>query len=201
MGHDHQHVPILASGRIPPSGDPVVDRWIDALQDGDLATASAVQRELTRSPEGQRLWAEGLADAQAWEAQQKPWLPQAREIPLFNQAMRHLDRLDAQAGQPWTETQREQLAGSIAVEALRERLPEISSMTQHRDGGLVAEWRHPHNQYLDRSTAPIDPSRAAEQPLQQSMQQFNEEGRRQEQQAMIDAQQRQSQEQSQGMAR
>ena len=51
--------------RIPPSGDPVVDRWIDALQDGDYPTARTVQREFTRSPEGQRLWNDSLAEADA----------------------------------------------------------------------------------------------------------------------------------------
>lgn len=65
MGHDHQYVPILPASRIPPSGDPVVDRWIDALQEGDLAAARAAQRAFTRSPEGLRLWTEGLADAPA----------------------------------------------------------------------------------------------------------------------------------------
>ena len=56
MGHDHQHVPVIASERIRPSGDPLVDAWIDALQDGDDAAARAVQHVLAKSAEGQRLW-------------------------------------------------------------------------------------------------------------------------------------------------
>lgn len=201
MGHDHQHVPIAAAGRIPPSGDPVVDRWIDALQEGDHAAAKAVQQEFTRSPEGRRLWAESLADAHAWEDRQKPWLAQARDTPLFNQAMDHLERLVPQMGSSWTQEQREQLAGTIALEARRGHLPEISALVPTRDGGLVAVWNHPHNRILDRSTDTIDPGQAAERPLQQSMRQFNDETQRQEQQAIIDAQQPQMQGQQQGMAR
>lgn len=59
MGHDHQHVPIANPGRIPASGDAVVDAWIDALQDGDDAAARAVQRALAKSVEGQRPWTGG----------------------------------------------------------------------------------------------------------------------------------------------
>ena len=52
---------IGAAERIPPSGDPVVDRWIDALQEGDEDRARAVQQAFARSPEGERLWAEAVA--------------------------------------------------------------------------------------------------------------------------------------------
>lgn len=41
MGYDHQHVPIVAAERIRGSGDPFVDRWIDALQAGDRAACQA----------------------------------------------------------------------------------------------------------------------------------------------------------------
>ncbi|WP_296278551.1 XVIPCD domain-containing protein [Pseudoxanthomonas sp.] len=201
MGHDHQHVPIVAAGRIRASGDPVVDRWIDALQVGDQAAAKVLQKEFTESPDGRRLWVESLADAQAWEARQKPWLAQARDTPLFNQAMDHLERLEPQMDAHWTQRQREQLAGTIALEARRDHLPEISALVQTRDGGLMAVWNHPHNPILDRRTDTINPAQASEQPLRQSMQAFNEETQRQEQQTIIDAQQRQVQEQQQGMAR
>lgn len=201
MGHDHQHVPIVAAARIRASGDPVVDRWIDALQVGDQAAAKVLQKEFTESPDGRRLWAESLADAQAWEARQKPWLAQARDTPLFNQAMDHVERLEPQMDAHWTQQQREQLAGTIALEARRDHLPEISALIQTRDGGLMAVWNHPHNPILDRRTDTINPAQASEQPLRQSMQAFNEETQRQEQQTIIDAQQRQVQEQQQGMAR
>lgn len=187
--------------RIPPSGDPIVDRWIDALQDGDYATAKAVQREFANSPEGQRLWTDSLAEARAEEARQQPWLAQARDTPLFNQAMDHLDRLGPQMGQSWAQEQREQLAGTIALEARREHLPEINDLVPTRDGGLIAVWNNPHNRILDRRTGTIDPVRAAEQPLQQSMQQFSDETQHQEQQAILDAQQRQMQEQQRGLSR
>ena len=160
MGYDHQHVPIVAAGRIRASGDPVVDRWIDALQVGDHAAAKVVQQEFTDSPDGRRLWAESLADAHAWDDQQKPWR-----------------------------------------EARRDHLPEISALVQTRDGGLMAVWNHPHNPILDRRTDTIDLAQAAERPLRQSMQEFSEETQRQEQQTMIDAQQRQVQGQQPGMAR
>lgn len=65
----------------------------------------------------------------------------------------------------------------------------------------MAVWNHPHNPILDRRTDTINPAQASEQPLRQSMQAFNEETQRQEQQTIIDAQQRQVQEQQQGMAR
>ena len=201
MGHDHQHVPIAAVGRrIPPSGDPVVDRWIDALQDGDYAAAKAVQQEFAWSPEGRRLWADSLADAHAWEDRQKPWLAQARDTPLFNQAMDHLERLGPQMGRSWTGEQREQLAGTIALEAKQGHLPQIDALVPTRDGSLTAVWHSPHDRLFDRRTDTIDPEQAVERSLRQSMQQFSDETRRQELQAIIDAQQRQMQEQ-QGMAR
>ena len=201
MGHDHQHVPIAAAGRIRPSGDPVVDRWIDALLDGDHAAAKVVQQEFTESPDGRRLWAESLADAHAWEGRQKPWLAQARDTPLFKQAMDHLERLEPRVDSHWTQQQREQLAGTIALEALRNHLPEISALVQTRDGGLMAVWNHPHDRILDQRTDTIDPAQAAERPLRQSMQEFSEETQRQDQQTMIDVQQHQVQGQQQGLAR
>ena len=201
MGHDHQHVPIVAVERIRPSGDPVVDRWIDALQVGDQAAAKVVQQEFTYSPDGRRLWAESLADAHAWDDQQKPWRTHARDTPLFNQAMDHLERLELRMESHWTQQQLEQLAGTIALEARRDHLPEISALVRTRDGGLMAVWSHPHNPTLDRRTDTIDPAQAAERPLRQSMQEFNEESQRQEQQVIVDAQQRQVQGQQQGMAR
>lgn len=195
--HDHQHVPITAAGRIPPSGDPVIDRWIDALQDGDYVTAKAVQREFTDSPEGQRLWAESVAEVRVWEAQQQPWLAQARDIPLFNQALEQLDKLGPQPGQSWSQEQREQVAGAIALEAKRARLPAIDALVPSRDGSLTAISRNPTDQLLSLR-ATVDPAWAAEQPLQQSVQQFNEETQRQTEQA-IEARQRQEQ-QSRGMS-
>lgn len=201
MGHAHQHVPILAAGQIPASGDPVVDRWIDALQAGDRADAKLVQEEFTRSPDGQRLWAESLADAHAWDDAQKPWRARAGDIPLFNQAMDHLERLGPQMDSQWTQEQRERLAGTIALEARRGHLPEISDLVTSRDGSLIAVWNHPHNSVLERRTDTINPGQAAEQPLQQTMRQFSDESQRQEQQTIIDAQQRQMQGQQQGMAR
>jgi hypothetical protein len=201
MGHAHQHVPIQAAERIPASGDPVVDRWIDALQAGDRAAAKLVQGEFTRSPDGQRLWAESMADAHAWDDAQKLWRAQAGDIPLFNQAMDHLERLGPQMDSHWTQEQRERLAGTIALEARRGHLPEISGLVTSRDGSLTAVWNHPHDSVLDRRTETIYPGQAAEQPLQQTLRQFSDESQRQEQQTIIDAQQRQMQGQQQGMAR
>lgn len=200
MGHAHQHVPIPAAEQIPASGDPVVDRWIDALQAGDRAAAKLVQGEFTRSPDGQRLWTESMADAHAWDDAQKPWRAQARDTTLFNQAMDHLEQLGPEIGSRWTQEQRERLAGTIALEALRGHLPEISDLVASRDGSLIAVWNHPHNSILDRRTDTINPGQAAEQPLQQTMRQFSDESQRQEHQTIIDAQ-RQMQGQQQGMAR
>lgn len=67
MGHDHRHVPIAGPGRIPASGDALVDAWIDALQDGDDAAARAVQRLLAKSADAHRLWPEATTAAQAAE--------------------------------------------------------------------------------------------------------------------------------------
>ena len=150
-----------------------------------------------QSPEGQRIWTDTLAEVRAEEAQQKPWLAQARETPLFNQALDQLDKLGPQLGQPWTQEQREQLAGAIALEAKAVRLSSIDALAPTRDGmGLTAVSNNPTDQLLGRR-ATVDPTQAAEQPLQQSMQQFNEETQRQANQA-IEAQQRQ--EQSRGMS-
>ena len=195
--HDHQYVPVAPAGRISPSGDPVLDRWIDALQDGNQAQARSLAMAFAQSPEGQRIWTDTLAEVRAEEAQQKPWLAQARETPLFNQALDQLDKLGPQLGQPWTQEQREQLAGAIALEAKAVRLSSIDALVPTRDGmGLTAVSNNPTDQLLGRR-ATVDPTQAAEQPLQQSMQQFNEETQRQANQA-IEAQQRQ--EQSRGMS-
>src|SRR5690606_9527683 len=67
MGHDHRHVPIAGPGRIPASGDAMVDAWIDALQDGDDAAARAVQRLLAKPADAHRLWPEATTAAQAAE--------------------------------------------------------------------------------------------------------------------------------------
>ena len=69
MGHDHQHVPVIASERIRPSGDTLVDTWIDALQDGDDAAARRAQQALANSIDRPRPWRDvgpampGLEDA------------------------------------------------------------------------------------------------------------------------------------------
>ncbi|WP_456965985.1 hypothetical protein [Luteimonas sp. A649] len=70
---------IRAAEHIPPSGDPVVDRWIDALQDGDYDMARSVQQAFTRSPEGQRLWADAVAEPRAGTIQQTDDEP-ARQV-------------------------------------------------------------------------------------------------------------------------
>ena len=57
MGHDHRHVPVHA-GRIAPSGDALVDAWIDALQDGDDAAARRAQQTLANSFDS-RQWPDG----------------------------------------------------------------------------------------------------------------------------------------------
>lgn len=85
---------IRGAERIPPSGDPVVDRWIDALQDGDVDRARGVQASFARSPEGQRLWAVTVAeprgqavDAPAREAEQAIEAPQRQEQQARGMAM------------------------------------------------------------------------------------------------------------------
>ncbi len=201
-GHDHQHVPVTGSGPIPPSGDAVVDAWIDALHNDDASAARDVQRGLAQSPEGRQLWAETMADAQADRLQQQPWLAQARDTGLFRQAMDQLDRLAPHSGRSWSQEQREQLAGVIALEARRGQLPRIDALIPTRDGGLVATWNSPQDRVLDRQTAVIDPDRASERPLQQTMQQFDDETLRQEQGMIAAQQQRQQMQQLQNeMAR
>lgn len=54
-GHDHQHVRVTGSGPIPPSGDAVVDAWIDSLHNGDASAARGVQRGFAQSPERRQL--------------------------------------------------------------------------------------------------------------------------------------------------
>lgn len=193
------HVPITVAEPIPPSGDPVVDRWINALQSGDRSAARALEREFAHSPEGQRMWSGAMAEARAEEMRQKPWLAHARDTPLFNQAMGHLDRLGPQMGQYWSREEKEQLAGVVAFEAKRGRLPEIHDIVPTRDGGLMAVWEHSRERFLDQRTGVIDPAQAAGHPLQYSMQQYQQESQRQEQQ-VIEAQQHQMQQHGRGMS-
>lgn len=75
-------------------------------------------------------------------------------------------------------------------------MPRIDALIPTRDGGLVAAWNSPHDRMLDRHTPVIDPDRASERPLQQTMQQFEEETLRQEQ-GMIAAQQQHQQQRQQ----
>lgn len=79
MGHGFQHVPIAASG------DPAVDRWIDALQDGNSTAAREAQQSFARSADGQALWDAWLAEARSAQAvqrqDQEPALRQAGEHP------------------------------------------------------------------------------------------------------------------------
>ncbi|WP_057657403.1 XVIPCD domain-containing protein [Pseudoxanthomonas dokdonensis] len=187
QGHDHQYVPITAAPPLTATGDAVVDRWLRALQTGDLAAARKVENEFAASAEGQWQWETGLAAAHAEQDRQQPWRAQARDTPLYQQA---LQQLDAQPGQFWMHEQRENLAGALALQAQRAGLPRINALFAG-ENGVQPVFQHPHNHYANRYGAAADPQQAAEQPLQHSMRQLGEEAAQQAQQALLEEQRQQ----------
>lgn len=95
----------------------------------------------------------------------------------------------------------EQVAGAVAQQAKLHHLPRIDALTPIQDGqALLASSTNPnYPSLIDRAI--IDKTQAATQPLDQSLQQLTAETQRQQDQALLQAQQRQMETQQQGFSR
>ncbi|MCC4620956.1 hypothetical protein LL965_12955 [Xanthomonas cassavae CFBP 4642] len=204
-GHDHQYVPVAPAAPPPAthsvSGqavlrhqDPLVERFYAALQAGDEQGARTASMAYA-TPER---WQQTLAAAEERVLARQQQLP-GRDNPLFDQALTQLERLGPQAGGYRDRVQMEQVAGAVAYQAGLHQLPRIDALTPSQHGGaLLATSGNPNlPAFIDRVS--IDTTQAATQPLEQSLQQLVAETRRQQDQAMFQAQQ-QMQTQQQGFS-
>ncbi|HZF98345.1 MAG TPA: XVIPCD domain-containing protein [Pseudoxanthomonas sp.] len=195
-------VPVQALGLRGPAaspitaGHPLVDQYLAALEAGDQQGARAASMAFA-TPER---WQQAVADAEQRILATQRQLP-GRDDPLFQQALTHLERLGPQAGGYLDRVQMESVAGAGAYQAKLHRLPGIDALTPMRDGqSLVASSTNPDNPSLiDRAL--IDKTQAAAQPLDQSLQQLAAETQRQQDQALLQAQQRQMETRQQGFSR
>ncbi|RMH94145.1 hypothetical protein EBB59_02990 [Lysobacter pythonis] len=168
--------------------DALVAQYIAATAQGDEQAMSAACRAMEASAFGQRF----AEESKARERDRLQRLP-GRDHPLFAQAVQHLERLGPDVAGYWDDLDMERMAGAIAHEAQRNRLPAIEAIVPTRDGQrLVATWRHPDNDALN-ATASVDTIEAATQPLAQSLEALCEETREQARQAQAWAQQQQQQ--------
>lgn len=196
--HDHQHVPIsqapTTSNR---HSDPLVEKYFSALKAGDEQGARAASMAYA-TPER---WQQTLAAAEERILAKQQQLP-GRNNPLFEQAMTHLERLGPQAGGYLDRVQMEDVAGAVAYQARLHHLPSIDALMPVQDGqSLLATSTNPNNPSLLMDRALIDKAQAATQPLDQSLQQLTTETQRQQDQALLQAQQRQMETQQQGFSR
>ncbi|MFA0924639.1 XVIPCD domain-containing protein [Xanthomonas fragariae] len=175
------------------AGHPLVDQYFAALKAGDEQGARAAAIAFA-TPER---WQQTVADAEQRILAKQQQLP-GRDNPLFEQALTHLERLGPQAGGYLDRVQMEGVAGAVAYQAKLQHLPSIDALTPVRDGqSLLAISNHPS--LIDRAL--IDKTQAAAQPLDQSLQQLTAETQRQQDQALLQAQQRQVETQQQGFSR
>ncbi|WP_342210754.1 XVIPCD domain-containing protein, partial [Xanthomonas fragariae] len=175
------------------AGHPLVDQYLAALKAGDEQGARTAAMAFA-IPER---WQQTVADAEQRILAKQQQLP-GRDNPLFEQALTHLERLGPQAGGYLDRVQMEGVAGAIAYQAKLQHLPSIDALTPVRDGqSLLAISNNPS--LIDRAL--IDKTQAAAQPLAQSLQQLTAETQRQQDQALLQAQQRQVETQQQGFSR
>jgi hypothetical protein len=88
-----------------------------------------------------------------------------RDNPLFVQAMGHLERIGPEAARYSDQADLERVAGAIAYEAKRQRMPAIDDIVPTRNGELMATWSNPRNGVL-RYYVTVDPVVASAQPLE-----------------------------------
>jgi hypothetical protein len=174
--------------------DPLVEQYFAALQTGDEQGARAASIAFANSERGQQ-----IADQSEQRILVRQRQLPGRDNPLFVQALQHLEQLGPQAGGYLDRIQMEQVAGAVAHQAKRQYLPAIGALVPSRDGhALVALGT---NDDMIHGPAFIDKLQAAQQPLDQSLQQLTVETQRQEQQALMQAQQRQMEAQQPGFSR
>ncbi|WP_342354925.1 XVIPCD domain-containing protein [Xanthomonas axonopodis] len=144
-------------------------------------------------------WQQTLAAAQERMLAKQQQLP-GRDNPLFGQAMTHLEQLGPHAGGYLDPVQMEQVAGAVACQARLHQLPRIDELTPVQDGRALLATSTDQNPWLiDRVL--IDKLQATTQPLEQSLQQLTAETQRQQDQALLQDQQRQMAQQQPGFSR
>ncbi|WP_274393888.1 XVIPCD domain-containing protein [Xanthomonas cucurbitae] len=185
----------LSEQTAPRRMDPLVEQFYAALEAGDDQGARAASMAYA-TPER---WQQTLASAQERMLAKQQQLP-GRHNPLFAQAMTHLEQLGPQAGGYLDRVQMEQVAGAVACQAKLHQLPRIDALTPVQDGRALLATSTDQNPWLiDRVL--IDKLQAATQPLEQSLQQLTAETQRQQDQALVQDQQRQVATQQPGFSR
>ncbi|RMH93195.1 hypothetical protein EBB59_06585 [Lysobacter pythonis] len=179
------HAPPTAAKTPQDPSDALIERYFAAMQAGDREGMRAASIAFVDSERGQHI----IAQSRERIAQQQRQLP-GRDNPLFVQALQHLERLGPEAARYTDQADMERIAGAIALEAKRNRLPAIDTIIPTRDGELMATWTNPRNDML-RHDATVDPILASIQPLERNFQQLEVETQRQEQQELQQEQQRQ----------
>ncbi|QDH70352.1 XVIPCD domain-containing protein [Marilutibacter alkalisoli] len=171
--------------------DPRVSQFLAALEAGDEQGMREASIAFAESERGQQIVAE--AEQRVWDQQQQL---SGRDHPLFGQALEQLEKAGPEVGGYLDRLQMESVAGALAHEAQVRHMPGIDGLALSRDGQtLMATWTHPHNNVLDRHCT-VDRFQAGIQPLDQSLQDLAAETQRQEEQALLQAQQRQMQQET-----
>jgi hypothetical protein len=174
--------------------DGLIEQYFTALAAGDREGMRAASIGFVDSEVGQQ----ALADSRQRVAERQQQLP-GRDHPLFAQAVQHLQRLGPEAAKYSDHADMERIAGTLAYEAQRHRMPAIDEIVPTLDGRLMAAWTHPHSRVLTNH-ATVDPFIASAQPLEQNFQQLQTETQRQVQEQLQQEQQRQMSRQH-GMSR
>lgn len=97
----------------------------------------------------------------------------AREHPLFSQALQHLKMMGPERGGYSDPQEMRRIAGAVADAAQQRPLASIDSLHASADGkGLIASWTNPGNP-LDSDRVSVDKVQARAQPLEQSLQRLD----------------------------
>jgi X-Tfes, XVIPCD/T6SS, Phospholipase effector Tle1-like, catalytic domain len=187
--HAKEHEAAQVTTRQAPSAreyaDGLIDQYLVALAAGDDEGMRAASMAFADSQVGRQT----LADSQRRIAQHQRDLP-GRDHPLFNQALGHLQRLGPDAAHYTDQADMERIAGAMAHQATRSRMPSIDEVVINRDGDLQLSWLHPTVGVLSKQ-AMVDPFVASAQPLEYNFQQLEAATQQQAQEQLQREQQRQ----------
>ena len=165
--------------------EPLVNEYVTALQAGNEEAARSAAMAFAASERGRQLIAE--AEQHLLEKQQR--LP-GRDNPLFQQALDCMQRLGPQAGGYADLPQMDSMAGAIACQASQDRLTRIESIRLLPNGDYLATGKNHNNAFTEQSVT--DQGAAWFRPLQDSLQQLDEQTRSQQQEQQQTRQQQQA---------
>ena len=186
LGGAHQHHPVAprtnTAARHP---EPLVNDYVTALQAGNEEAARSAAMAFAASERGRQLIAQ--AEQHLLEKQQR--LP-GRDNPLFQQALDCMQRLGPQAGGYADLPQMDSMAGAIACQASQDRLTRIESIRLLPNGDYLATGKNHNGAFTEQSVT--DQGAAWFRPLQDSLQQLDEQTRSQQQEQQQTRQQQQA---------